>query len=76
MGALTDFLSGRTVYTALDRAFEKLQEPRYRRKAQASGFGQAFEDELQVLRDCEADHASVRAFMRAKRRASTSNHGA
>lgn len=72
MSTVTDFLSGRTVYMILDRAFEKLQEPRYRRKAQQRGFRQAFEDELRVLRDCEADHASVRAFLRAQRRA---NHG-
>ncbi|HYD60532.1 MAG TPA: hypothetical protein VEC35_09270 [Noviherbaspirillum sp.] len=72
--ALIDFLSGRTVYMLFDRAFEKRREPAYRRKAQENGFGQQFEEELKVLRDRDADHASMFAYRNAQSRARQDRH--
>lgn len=66
MKKLFDFLSGVTVYMALDRFFERRIEPRLRLKAQKHGFAHEFEQELAVLKDCGADHASHRAFAIAR----------
>lgn len=67
MGRVIDFLSGHTVYMALDRFFEKHLEPRYRRKAVETDCINQFEQELIVLRDLDMPHASQRAFIRARR---------
>lgn len=76
MGTLIDILSGVTVYNAIDRLFGRRLEPYYRRKALKMGFGVEFEQELVVLKDRGADHASVRAFNIARRRFRATNIGA
>lgn len=64
------FLSGDMVSDAtrkaLDGLFEKVMEPRYRRKASEEGFTAAFERELLELRGRHATHASIRAYKFAK----------
>lgn len=67
MGRLIDFLSGHSVYMAVDRFFEKHLEPHYRRKAVEAGCVNQFEQELIVLRDCDTPHAAQRAFVRSRR---------
>lgn len=67
MGRLIDFLSGHTVYMAVDRFFEKHLEPRYRRKAVDAGCVNQFEQELIALRYSNVPHASQKALMIARR---------
>lgn len=67
---ITELLSGQAVYMALNRFFERRTEPRLRLKAQQLGddFAHEFEQELAVLKDCGAAHASRRAFASVSRR--------